>query len=165
MVVKCANSEIADGALGQQSPQPDGQRLVVIVLADQDDAPRAIPCLQRRPIPFHPGERRLLHQHVLPRGQRLQREIQMKRRRHRDDDGIHLRIGDGRRIVAVAARTTVAGRKRRRPGLVPAGVAGLDDAPEGLQMAAVDPGDEAATEKGDAQHSPSIITVPWLSLC
>ena len=32
-------------------------------------------------------------------------------------------------------------------------------------MAAVDPGDEAATEKGEAQHSPFIIPVPRLGLC
>ena len=49
MVVKCAKTIVADGAVRQQPPQVHGQRLVVIVLADDDDAaargraPRAPP--------------------------------------------------------------------------------------------------------------------------
>ena len=56
MVAKCANTQIADRAVGQQPPQPDRERLVVIVLADQDDAPGAVSGFERRAIAVHASE-------------------------------------------------------------------------------------------------------------
>ena len=66
----------------------------MIVLADEDHALRAIARLAHRLVVAHRRERRLLHEHVLAGGERLQREVEVKRRRHRDHDGVDVRIVD-----------------------------------------------------------------------
>ena len=48
-------------------------------------------------------KRRLLDQHVFARGERAQREVEVKSRRHRDDHGVDARIVDGGGVVGVAA--------------------------------------------------------------
>ena len=78
MVAKCANTRSPITPSASSRPQPDRERLVVIVLADQDDAPRAVSGLERRAIAVHRRKRRLLHQHVLARRERLQCEIEVE---------------------------------------------------------------------------------------
>ena len=70
-----AEHHLADHAVGQQLAQRDGERLVVIVLADQHHALGAIARLAHRLVVAHRRERRLLDQHVLAGRQRLQREV------------------------------------------------------------------------------------------
>ena len=107
-----------------------GERLVMIVLADEHDALRAIARVAHRLVIAHRQVRRLLDQHVLAGGQRLQRQVEMKPRRHRDDDGIDVRIVDGVGVVRIAARAAILTAERRRLGLVAAGVAADDFASE-----------------------------------
>ena len=85
MVVKCANtmSPMAPSASSVRSLT--AQRLVVIVLADQHDAPGAIAGVADRLVVGHGEERRLLDQHVLAGGERAQRQIEVEPRRHGDD--------------------------------------------------------------------------------
>ncbi len=137
---------------GEQAPQPDRERLVMVVLADEDDRARGIPRRERRPIVRQAEERRLFDQHVLARLQGPQRQIEMELRRHGDDHGIDRRIGDRGEIVAVARSATELAAIRR--GLVPVatGVARDDLAPERPKMPAVHTCDEAAPEKGEAHR-------------
>ena len=69
---------VADDAVGEQLAQRDRQRLVVIVLADEHHAPGAIARVAHRLVVGHRRERRLLDQHVLAGGERLQRQIEME---------------------------------------------------------------------------------------
>ena len=154
--------QLADRAVGQQPPQADRQRLVVIVLAHQHDPARMVARLADPLVVGQPRERRLLHQYMLPGGQRSEGQVEMKSRRHRHHDGVDARIVDGGAIVAVAPDSPVPYPVRLRPGPVTAGVAGNDVVPESPQVPAVDPGDEAATEKRymDGRRHGAIIGYP-----
>ena len=69
---------LANRALGQQLPQHDSQRLVVIVLAHEHDALRLVARIDRRPVVFEARKRGLFDQHVLACRQRAQRQVEMK---------------------------------------------------------------------------------------
>ena len=92
---------LADRALGEQPPQRHGQRLVVVVLADEDDAAGAVARLAHRQVVRHargtPASRRA--RACRPRAP--QRQVEVEARRHGDDDRVDARVGDGRRVVAV----------------------------------------------------------------
>ena len=113
MVVKCANTMSPMTPSRQQPPKTDGERLVVIVLADEDDACRPVARGADRLVVLHPQERRLLDQHVLAGRQRLQREIEMEPRRHGDDHRIDPRIVESR------PRSRRSFRSRRSAGRTP----------------------------------------------
>src|SRR6476620_663212 len=80
---------VADSIFGQQTPQADGQRLVVIVLADEDGTPGAIALRDNREVVVGVEKCRFLDQHVLACGKRLLRQLAMKSRRAGYDDGVH----------------------------------------------------------------------------
>jgi hypothetical protein len=63
---------------------------------------------------------------MLARGERCQRQRQMKARRHRDDNGIDVAIFNGRRVVAVGAGAAEVLAEGVRLGQRAAGVAGDD---------------------------------------
>ena len=92
---------LADDAVSEEPPQSHRERLVVIVLADEHHAPRAIARGDDRAVIVHRQERRLLDDHVLAGRQRLQRQVEVESRRHGDDDGVHLRIRQRRRVFPV----------------------------------------------------------------
>ena len=77
IVVKWANtiSPIVPSATSDR--RRDRQRLVVIVLADQDDPAGPVPGLQHGLVVGHRQEGRLLHQHVLAGVERAQREVEV----------------------------------------------------------------------------------------
>ena len=111
--MKCANTISPIAPFGEQRAQPHRQRLVVIVLADQHDAPGGVARGGDRAVVLHARERRLLDEHVLARGERLQRQVEMEPRRHRDDHGVDARVGDGRRVVSEAGEARRTGRGTR----------------------------------------------------
>ncbi len=92
---------LANRSVGQQPAKGHRQRFVMIVFADQHHAIRAIPRVNHRAEIVRRGKRGLLHQHVFARGQRLQRQVQMEPRRHRNHDGIHPRVMQGGGVVRV----------------------------------------------------------------
>ena len=101
--------QVADRVFGQQTPQADGEWLVVIVLADEDGAPGAIALRDDREVVVGVKERRFLDQHVLAGGKRLLRQVEMESRRDGDDDGVDAAI---RKRLVIAAE----GCPRRRTG-------------------------------------------------
>ena len=154
IVVKCANTISPIAPLGEQPPQRDRQRLVVIVLADEHDAAGAVARVAHGLVVRHRRERRLLDEHVLARGERLQRQVEMEPRRHGDDDRVDVRIVDRGRVVAVAARRRQSARQKRSAlRAVAAGVAQRSRRRRRARRCRLwTRGDEAAAEEGDAQR-------------
>ena len=141
----------ANHALGEKLAELDRQRLIVVVLANQHHPAGAVAGFPHHLVVAHGREGRLFDQHVLAGGQRLQREVQVKRGRYRDDHRVDVRIGDRLGVVAVAGRAAVFAAEFAGLGLVAAGVAADDVAPEVPQVAAVHAGDEAAAQEGNAE--------------
>ena len=80
-----------------ETPQVHRQRLVVIVLPDDDDTARAV-ARRARPVEvLHARERGLLDEHVLAGGERLEGQRQVIVRRHGDHD----RVDAGSLMAAV----------------------------------------------------------------
>ena len=146
-----AKDHLTDHVVGQQLAECDRERLVMVVLANQHHPAGAVAGFFHNFVVAHGRERRLLDQHVLAGGKRLQGEVQVKRRRHRDDDRVDVGIGNGGGVIAVATGAAVLATKLAGLGLVSAGVAADDLAPEAPQVAAVHAGDEAAAQEGDAE--------------
>ena len=86
---------LADDVLFQQLPQADGERLVMIVFSDQDHALGRVPGGDDRVVVGHPNERRFFDEDVFAGGKRLQRQVEMKTRRHRNDDRVNARVVNG----------------------------------------------------------------------
>ena len=147
-----AEHHLADDALGHQPAQGDGQGLVVVVLAHEHDASRAVSGLERLLVLVHPQERGLLDDHVLAGGEGPQGQFQMESRRDRHDHGVHARVVDGRVVARIAGGATEASTELRGLGLIAARIRARDVSPQPSQMAAVHPGDEAASEEGDAER-------------
>jgi hypothetical protein len=144
-----AEDHLADGAFPQEPAQTDGQRLVVIVLADQYDAARARLRLGHRLVVGHRRERRLLHQHVLAGGKRLQRQLEMEARGHGDDHGVDAGVGHRQPVSRVALHPAETLPERFRADAVAARVAADHVGGEPAQVAAVNVGDEPAAQEGD----------------
>ena len=101
---------LPDNAIVQEHPQADGERLVVIVLADEHHAAGGIPRGEDRVVVGHPRKRGFLDQHVLARGEGFERQVEVKTRRHGDDHGVDARI---RRSPTSSCRSC---RRRRNAG-------------------------------------------------
>ena len=140
---------LADGAGGQKLPQFHGERFVVIVLADDDDALRTVPFGSDLLVVSHPEERRLLNDHVLAGAQGLQRQIEMEARRDRDDDGVNFRIGDRLVVARIDPFPAVLPAECLRPGAIATRIPADDFRGERFQVTAVDAGNEAAAEEDD----------------
>jgi len=84
---------------------------------------------------------------MLARVERLEREVEMKSRRDRDDDRIDARVLDGRGVVRVAPGAAMIPAEGVRLGAIAARIAAGNLVPQGSQMPAVDAGDESAPEK------------------
>ena len=141
---------LADRALRDEPPQGDCQRLVMIVLADEHGATGAVPGRAHGVVVGQLRERGLLHQHVLPRLQRVERQLEMKPRRHGDDDRIDAGIVDRLAVRRKAADPFVSAAVLGRFRPVAAGVAADGVRAEPLQVAAVDVRNEAAAQKGQS---------------
>ena len=151
---------LPDHALAQQTPQADRQRLVVVVLSHEYDSSSPVTRRSYLQVVLHPEVGRLLDQHVLAGRERLEREIEMKTRRHRDDHCIH-RLGlDGCGVAVVARRTAITPAAGLRLRTVTAGVAAENVVPQGHQVPAVDAGDEAAAEKREVQRPGHRLIIP-----
>jgi hypothetical protein len=124
----------------------------MIVLADQHHPLGAIARVAHRYIIAHRRIRRFLDEHVLARGQRLERQVEVELRRYRDHHRVHFRIVDGVGVVGVAAGAAELTAERGSLRLVAAGVAADDLALEPPQVTAVHARDEAAAEKGYVQR-------------
>ena len=83
---------LADRARGQLCPEADGERLVVIVLANEHDTSGTVACVDHRAVVHQKGEGRLLDEHVLSGSECLQRQLQVKPRRHGHNDRLDSRI-------------------------------------------------------------------------
>ena len=142
---------LADHAIREQQAKAHRQRLVVIVLADEQLAAGPVPRLEDRAVVPHPQIRRLLDEHVLAGRERLQGQIEMKAGRDGNDHRVHARILDRRRVVSVAGRTAVLPAKRLCPVPVTTCVAAHEVASQGPQTPAVYASDESAAQEGDAQ--------------
>ncbi len=152
-MVKCREHHVADGAVGEQLAQTHRERLVVIVFADEHDAPRAIASLDDGLVILQPEKRRLLDEHVLAGGERLQRQIEVPSRRHGDDHDVDLGIGDRGVVGRVARHSAVTAAELGGLGGVAAGVgAARCRLRKRTQLAAVDLCDEPAPEKRDTQR-------------
>ena len=143
--------QLADRAIREQPPQQHRQRLVVVVLADHHHATRLITRRDRGVEIPQRGKRRLLDQHVLARRQRLERQRQVKGRRHRDHHRVDRGIGDRRGIRAVVADAAEAPAVRFSLRGVAAGVGAGHGAAERSHVPAVNGGDEPASEKRESQ--------------
>ena len=148
----------ANRALRHKLPQHHSQRLVVIVLAHENDALCLVARIDRRPVIVEARKRGLFDEHVLACRQRAQRQVKMKGGWHRDDHGVDLRIIDGRSVIREAPRTVEAAAVFLGPGALAARVACDDVGFEALQMAAMHLRDEPAAEKGQAKR------LHWLEL-
>ncbi len=144
---------LPDRIVGQQAAESDGQRLVVVVLADQHHAIRPRLGVADREVVLGVQIGRLLDQHVLAGGQGLQRQRQVESRRHGDDDGVDRRVGDGRVVVVVAGRAAELPAVRVGPGSIAARVGDGNPIAEGAQMTTMDACDVSASEEGNAQRS------------
>ena len=142
---------LADHAVCQQPAQCDRQRLVMIVLANQHHAPAPLARLAHGLVIGHRRKRRLLHQHVLAGGERLQREVQVKFRRNRNHDGVDVRIVDRGVVIGITARAAELAAECGGLRLVAAGIAEDDLGAQAPEVAAMDARDEAAAEKSDAE--------------
>ncbi|MGC4084386.1 MAG: hypothetical protein QM736_20300 [Vicinamibacterales bacterium] len=139
--VQLQEHHLADRIRGEEPPQRDRERLVVVVLADEDDTPRASLCLADDRVLGQRRERRLLDEHVFAGVERLQREVEVILRRYRDDHRIDRGIVD-RRLVA---------RERLRPAepaavllgayAIATGVRGHDQRSQCAKVCTVDGGD------------------------
>jgi hypothetical protein len=138
---------VTDDAVAHQPAQAHGQRLVVIVLAHQHHARGAVARGTDGLVVPGARERGLLHQHVLARGQRLEREIEVAGGRHRHHHRIDARVVDGRLVAAEGGDAAEPAPERVGLLHVAAGVARRHHAPEPAQVPAVDLGDEPAPEK------------------
>ena len=144
---------LADRSLGEQLPEHDRERLVMIVLAHEYHSARPVPRVDGRAVIVGARKRRLFDEHVLAGGQRSQREIEMKARRYSHDHRVDPRILDGGGIVAVTPRALVPAAVLVGFRAVAARVAANDVGPEALQVAAVNLGDEPAAEKGELKRT------------
>ena len=123
----------------------------MIVLANQNDTSGTVSSLESRPVVRRPRIRRLLHDHVFARGQRLQREVEMEARRHRNDHRVNPRVSDCRGVVAVARQPPVLLPERLGLCAIAARIAADQIAGERPQLPAMDSRDESTAEKGDVQ--------------
>ena len=138
---------VAEDIVSEQLSQVHRERLVVIVLADEDDAARAVPRVHGGPVILHSQVRRLFDQDMLACVERLEREREMEPRRHRDDHRIDVRVFDCGGVIRVRAKAAVLPAEGIGLGAIAARVTAGDLAPQRPEMAAVDAGDEAAAEK------------------
>ena len=125
-VVKWPNTISPIDASLQQVAKTHGERLVVIVLADEDNLARPSLRVEHRLVVLEPWKRRLLDQHVLSCVERAQCQIQMKPRRHRDDHGVHTWIGDRLFVARIAALAAEAAAELLGFVRIPARVAAND---------------------------------------
>ena len=141
---------VADNAISEQLPKLHRLRFVVIVFADDDDSVGLVARGHRGFEIDQAREGRFLDQHVLPRGERAKRQVEVEARRDGDEHRIDTRVLDGGLITLVRRLAFPLTAERVGPGLVPARVAADDVAPESFEMATVNLGDEAAAKKGQA---------------
>jgi hypothetical protein len=140
---------LADRARGQLRAQAYRQRLVVVVLADEHHTPGTVACLDHRAVVRQSGKGRLLDQHMLPGGEGLQCQVEVKSRRHGDDDRLDARIVYRSGVVRVAARSTVFRTVRIRLRAVAAGVRWRDETAQPPDVPAVHTCDEATSQEGN----------------
>jgi hypothetical protein len=128
-----------------------GERLVMIVLTDEDNL--CAPSLrgEHRLVVLEPWKRRLLDQDVLSCFQRAQCQIQMKPRRHRNDHGVHTWIVYRLFVARIAAPAAEATAELLGFIRIPARVAANDLGAEPPEVATMDACDEAATQKSDME--------------
>ena len=138
--------------LARSLAEADGKRLVVVVLANEDDPLRAVPRRHDALVVLHPQEGRLLDDDVLARLERPEGQIEVKPGRDRDDNRVHARVVDGRRVFLVAPGASEPAAQLRRARRVAAGIAADNVGLEGAQIPAVYPRDEATAQKRDAQR-------------
>ena len=158
--VELGEHQLADGLLAQQAPQAHGQRLVVVVLGDEDHASGAVAGGAHPPVVVQREIGRLLDQHVLAGVERPQREVEVPARRHRDDHRLDVRVEEGGRVASVAAKPAVAPPESLGPVPVAAGVARQDVAATAAQAAAVHLGDEPAAQMDDPQRRRHASIIP-----
>jgi hypothetical protein len=144
---------VADRVFSQQAPETDSQRLVMIVLADEDRAPGPIALRDDRRVIVGVEERRLLDQHVLARGERLLRQVEMETRWDGYDDGVDAAIGNRLVIAPKRCATAELAAELFRLPVIAARVARDNRARQPpFQVLAVDSCDESAPEEGDMQR-------------
>ena len=142
---------VADDARLQQPSELHRERLVVVVLADEHHAPRPISRCDDVLIVGSGRKRGFLHEHVLACFQRAQSELAMKPRRNGDNDGIDMRIVDGGDVIGVRRSAAVPPAIVFCLRAVAACIRAHEMRSQPPKMAAMDAGDEAATEKREMQ--------------
>ena len=150
---------VAERSGCDEAPKVHRERLVVVVLADQHDPVGAIPRRDHCLVIVYPKIRRLLHQHMLARGESSQRQRQVIAWGDCDDDRIDGGIVDRRRVIAVETRAAEFPAEGVRLVARPARVAARDLAAKRLQVVAVDACNESAAEKRDTQGTQRGVSV------
>src|SRR5690606_12585606 len=120
--------------------------------ADEDHTAGAVARLAHRLVVGHVEERRLLDEDVFAGRERLEREIEVKLRRHGDDDRVDIRACHGLRVAAEGAVAAVLTTELLGAAQVAAGVAADDIATKRAEIPAVHPRDEPAPEKSKANR-------------
>jgi hypothetical protein len=147
-----AEHHVSNDPFRQQLSQAYRQRLIMVVLPHEHHAIRAVARRNGGFVVLHPEKGRLLDDNMLACLERPQRQIEMKPGRHGDDDRIHARVFDGRRVLPVAAGTPITAAQLLGPRPVATGVTAGDVAPQRAQVPAVYARDESTSQKGDAQR-------------
>ena len=159
-VLNWANTSSPTASSRSRRRRAHGQRLVVVVLGDEDHASGAVPGGAHPPVVVQREIGRLLDQHVLAGVERPQREVEVPARRHRDDHRLDVRVEEGGLVAPVTAKPAVAPPEGLGPVPVAAGVARQDVAATAAQAAAVHLGDEPAPQMDDPQRRRHASIIP-----
>ena len=145
---------LPDRIVGEQAAEGDGQRLVVVVLADQHHAIRPRLGVADREVVLRVQDRPASRP---ARACRRPGPAASDGRWNRGGTAMTTastaRVGDGRVVVGVAGRAAELPAVRVGPGSIAARVGDGNPIAEGAQMTTMDACDVSASEEGNAQRS------------
>ena len=141
--------DVSDVAALDDRPEQRRERLVEVVLGDEDLPPGG-GCGRNHLVEVGGMQkRRLLDDHVLASGKGTERPFEVCRRRERHEDHRDVAALHGRRVVGEVTGTGVPRRRRRAAAVVAARIEPPDVGRNGAQRLGVEIGRHAGSEERD----------------